>query len=463
MINNVIANSQYPSDWKIAKVIPVRKNNNVEEFRPISLVPVLSKIVEHVIKDQIMLFLNQNCLLNPFQSGFREGYSTTSLLIGLTDSIRRVVDKGDLAVLLSLDLSKAFDNVSHAVLIRKLCTFFGFSLSACRLIFSYLSDRYQYVHCGNLDSELQTVTSGVPQGSVIGPLLFMLYMNDFFTLLNGFECEAFVFADDIQLLFMGHLQLLDVFEYDVNTLLSNVSRWMRESKLRINSAKTRAMLFKPRSSHANLSIIIEGARIEFVERMKCLGVSLDNQLAFDHHISLLSSKINFTLRRLYALNLYLPLSIKKRVAHALLMSNLLYCVEIYSGCSVEDFNRCTLLFNRIIRFVYNLKLHDHVSSHVNDFLGCNFKNFVRIRLLSFFYKVILTDCPRYVRRHFIFLQTDRNPQILHPIRSHVIYERSFLVRVAKYWNALPRSLREVHLTPNTFKRKLVEYASINNI
>lgn len=463
LINNIITNSMFPSDWKIAKVIPIRKKESRLEFRPISLVPVMSKIVEHIIKDQVMMFLNQNNLLNSFQSGFRAGHSTTSLLIGLTDSIRRIVDRDNVGVLLSLDLSKAFDNISHAILIRKLCNYFGFSFSACKLIYSYLSGRRQFVHCNDSNSECLAVTSGVPQGSVIGPLLFMLYMNDFFTVLRGFECDAFVFADDIQLLFSGHLQLIDVFEYDINLLLSNISAWMNNSSLSINSAKTKAMLFKPHNSEVDLSIMINGEHIEFVEVIKCLGVLIDKNLEFSRHINGLSCKINFTLRRLYSLNLYLPLSIRKRIAHSLLMSNLLYCIEVYSGCSVDDFNRCNLLFNKIIRFVYKLRSRDHVSSNVLDFLGCDFKNFVRIRLLLFYHKVMLSNCPEYLRKDFILLNTERNPQLLFPIRNYIIHERSFHVRVARYWNYLPIHLRSFDQSLETFKCKLLEYASVNDI
>ncbi|KAI8124909.1 putative RNA-directed DNA polymerase from transposon BS [Lucilia cuprina] len=132
----------------------------------------LNFIDKHVMKTQMLEYLDSSNLINPYQTGFRRGYNTTSLLLGLTDSIRKIMDRNDLAVLVALDLSKAFDRVSHSMLIQKLCNFFKFSSTACKLLFSYLSNRYQFVQCGQCCSVCSLVTSGVPQGSVIGPLYF---------------------------------------------------------------------------------------------------------------------------------------------------------------------------------------------------------------------------------------------------------------------------------------------------
>lgn len=417
---------------------------------------MLSKVVEHVLKDQMIEYLDRESLIHPSQSGFRRGYSTTSLLVALTDSIRRLLDVRKNVVLLSVDFSKAFDRVLHSRLIFKLFNSFGFSNRACRLIRSYLFDRCQYVCIGASFSQTRRISSGVPQGSVIGPLLFMLYLNDLLGTINGVSCFPYVYADDVQFVCYSDSDFLDVLEEGVNYVLREVVSWASDNGFSVNPVKSKLMGFG--FNTADMNVMISGASIEFVSKMKCLGLVLDNLLNFSPHINCLSSRVSFLLKRLYSLNIYLPFSVKKKVATAILMPHILYCAEVFSSTGSCARRKYKVIFNRIIRYVFNLKKRDHVSEYTIAFLGSSFENFVSIRLLLFFYKSIFHGCPDYIANKFNFTHSIRNPQIILPLRHLDILKKSFQFRVSKIWNDLPRDLRKFTYSLLVFKSKLVVYA-----
>lgn len=212
-----------------------------------------------------------------------------------------------------------------------------------------------------------------------------------------------------------------------------------------------------------MSIVIDGVPVEFVDSMKCLGVMIDYKLHFDHHINWLCSKINFTLRRLYSLNLYLPMYVKHRIAHALLMSNMLYCAEVFTGSTAGEIRKYKLLLHKIVRFVYSVRIRTPISNYVVNFLGCDFNRFLHIRILLHFYKIMKSNCPEYLRCQFLFSHSVRNPQILYPRISTSLHELSFHVRVARIWNSLPRELKSFVFSVDVFRSKLLEYALSNNL
>lgn len=451
-------NSSYPTDWKISRVVPLRKDGNscqLNNFRPISMIPIFSKIVEHIMKDQVMRYINGRNLLHANQSGFRQNHSTTTLLTGLTDSIRRKLNEKKNCVLVSLDLSKAFDKVVHSWLIKKLCDMFCFSESACKLVYSYLWKRSQFVSVEGSDSLTCQVTSGVPQGSVIGPILFMIYLNDFLSIMDNNVSETFVYADDVQILFSAEKQFLDVLEVNIDYYLNQIGQWMGINGLDINSSKTKAMCFGFNSMELNLPVNSIG--LNFVSEMKCLGIFIDNQLRFSKHIDYVCARVNNTIRRLWSLDLYLPLYMRKRVANALLMSHLLYAMEVFTGTNSTLLRRINLTVNRIIRYVFKLRIREHVSDYVLNFLGFSFDNFIKLRILLMFYKVIRNNCPKYIVANFEFSRSRRNQQIITHHISSSIYERSFHVRLTRVWNLLPKQLKVFVVSCSTFKRRLEQH------
>ncbi|XP_075162654.1 uncharacterized protein LOC142235288 [Haematobia irritans] len=336
LVNTIIMTSKFPREWKTARVCPIKKKSspNCHEYRPIALMPVLSKVFEYILKKQLNDYLEFNKLLSDCQCGFRSHRSTTMLLLGLTDAIRGSFTHDKVCVLLSLDLEKAFDRVDHFILVKKLHQYFSFGFSACKLIASYLTGRKQYVQINGERSNTLSVRSGVPQGSILGPMLFILFLNDLFANLDMF-CSTFSYADDVQLLFRGDVNNLDVLQAKIDFVTNSLYSWMCLNNLSVNGSKTKALIF---SSHPDIGLTLSynGCDIEVVHHLKCLGVTIDDRLSFDLHIDNVISQTNLTLRQLYNSDLMLPFSFKKRLVHALAMPNILYGIEVFCGTNAGD-------------------------------------------------------------------------------------------------------------------------------
>lgn len=378
-------------------------------------------------------------------------------MLHLTDTIREAVNDGKQSVLVGLDLSKAFDRVDHIKLISKLRNYFRFSTTACNIISSYLSGRSQFVFLNGAESNLLPVECGVPQGSVLGPLLFVLYVNDIGSANRLRNCVPFLYADDIHLLFRGNS--LNTLEENINSTLEEISVWLENNNFSVNVSKTKALFFGSLQNDSNAILIsINGIAIDFVHQMKCLGVILDDELDFGSHINSLYSKVFFILRRLYCTNIYLPRYIKRIVAKAVLLSHINYCIEVISGTSVRNLHRIEKLLKVIVRYVFGLRRYEHVSSYVVQFLGYPFRTFVELRTITFFYKLILCNAPTLLRNRFIFCRSTRNPQISPNLITTSIYERSYFVRVYRIWNNLPLNLRAFTYSNYVFRQKYLEHA-----
>lgn len=466
LVNTILTTSRFPKSWKVARIVPIRKHGDSSEpenLRPISVLPVLSKVVEGIMKKQINSFLNDNSLLNHSQYGFRSGHSTSSLLVGLTDTIRTNLSSGNFCILLSLDLTKAFDKVSHNLLLKKLIEFYSFSRSATFLISDYFLDRGQFVFSRGESSEVLPIKSGVPQGSVLGPILFTMFLNDFFSSLNVGKCYLFGYADDIQILFCGKRQFIDVFQSIVNNGTKCIYDWMTCNHLSINALKTKAMLFSPsRNCNPKITVSIDNVVVEFVDRLKILGVIVDNKLSFESHISHLASTVNFSLMRLYSNNLSLPLHVKEKVVHSLIMPMFLYCIEVYTGTVGYNIGKLYMLFKRVMRYLYSLRGRSHVSIYVEKFLGTSFFDFIKIRLLLHLYSIFRNGFPTFLLNLFTFTKCSRSYQIIPPLNSSWL-ERSYQVRVIRSFNSLPVNLRRFDQTYHVHRNKLLTYSCSNKV
>ena len=269
----------FPSELKIAKIIPLFKSNDPSMFnnyRPISLLSVFSKILEKVMFDRVYDYLITLRILYEFQFGFQKNKSTYMALISLTDKLTEALEKGDVGVGIFIDFRKAFDTVNHKILLDKLYHY-GIRGVPLNWFQSYLIGRKQCVEFNNVTSNVQDMKCGVPQGSNLGPLLFLLYINDLAFVSP--ELFAILFADD-SIFFCTGSDLSSVINI-VNHELCKVVDWLNSNKMSLNIDKTHFMIFKPKRTKYDTSddIVINGSEMNEVESTKFLGVFIDNKLS----------------------------------------------------------------------------------------------------------------------------------------------------------------------------------------
>ena len=273
----------FPSDLKIANVVPIFKANDemiFSNYRPVSVLPVFSKLIERLMYNRLIQYINENKLLYEYQFGFQRGKSTHMALIVLLDKISEALDRGECVMGVFLDFSKAFDTVDHSILFRKMQKY-GIQGLALRWFEDYLHDRKQYVTYNSYKSNQEAIKCGVPQGSILGPLLFLIYINDLSSVSEA--CFSILFADDTNMFITGH----NVSEMcnQLNADLFRVQEWLHCNKLSLNVLKTHYMIFTPRNKiYDDVSIIINNTKISRVYVTKFLGVQIDSQLSWKMHI-----------------------------------------------------------------------------------------------------------------------------------------------------------------------------------
>nr|CAH7740814.1 unnamed protein product [Callosobruchus chinensis] len=467
IINICLEKGYFPEQWKTAVVTPLPKISNptsVNELRPISLLPLLSKILERVVYVQILDHLNTFNIVPTHQSGFQKNRSTTTALTYLSDSIISSLDKKYMSLLVLLDFSKAFDTLNHRLLVAK-CHFYGFDEVACNFIRSYLKGRRQKVSINNKLSSETIIESGVPQGSVLGPLLFILYTAD---LQNSFtHSHAQFFADDTQMKYDFRAEDLKDTEKSVNEDLDNISRYCSSHNLRLNPSKCSALLFGNKKLHEkikpNLHIRVNNQEINFTCTAKNLGIYFDSDLRFESHLNYVLKSCYLSLRLLFANKQILNKRIKKDLCQSLVISKMLYGVSIYYPClTATDSRRLQIMQNTCVRFIENLRKFDHVSYAYYHLEWLNIQNLFKYSLINFTHRIMLTSSPSYLRDKFVCRMAIHERQVRFrftltmPIHRTTLFRRSFTYNAIHLYNSLKQELKTVQYMP-AFKRKLKSF------
>ena len=291
IFNKSINDGVFPHLLKVAKVIPIHKGDSKmvpSNYRPISLLPIFGKIFEKLIFKRLTDFINKYKILYKKQYGFQRGKATEHAVMDIEHDILKSMENKEHPCCVFLDFAKAFDTVDHQILLQKLYHY-GIRGKTHQLIESYLTDREQCVQVNNSTSDLQKITHGVPQGSILGPLLFLLYIND---IANSSALLSFyLFADDTAIFFSA--KCVKELEKTINQELVNVSHWLIANKLSLNLKKSNALLFRKKndSNELNLNLVLNGVPIEEKQKAKYLGIIMDNKLTFEDHIKHIKSKL----------------------------------------------------------------------------------------------------------------------------------------------------------------------------
>ena len=336
IINQCLTTGIFPNKLKIAKVVPVFKkgdNELLNNYRPISVLPSISKIFETVIYNQLYDYLQEHHVITNSQYGFRKKHSTEYTAIELVDRIMEKLDRNKVPFNIYIDLSKAFDMIDHNILLFKL-HHYGIRNGALNLLKNYFTGRKQYCHFKNNDSSLLNIHKGVPQGSILGPLLFILYINDFIYSSDRFE--FLMYADDTTL-FSTYDKFENIDDKTIETIQTNINKelflivsWLHCNKLLINTTKTKMTIFHtPHREVIYPKIKINNTSVEIVGEFKFLGIFIDKHLKWSTHIEFIANKISKYIGVINRLKHTLPPRILLTLYNTLILPHLNYGLVLW--------------------------------------------------------------------------------------------------------------------------------------
>ena len=324
--NNSLFDATFPSELKKADVTPIFKKkdrNNVENYRPVSILPNFSKIYERCLYDQMYKYFNH--ILSKWQCGFRKGFSTQDCLLVMTEKWRKCLDKAGISGAILTDLSKAFDCILHDLLIAKLAAY-GFDYQSLRIMESFLSNRQQRTKINNAFSRYSEIRHGVPRGSILGPLLFNIYICDIF--FDKIECDIASYADvNTPYKFGFNLDnVINNLEKSTNSLLN----WFRQNHMKANADKCHLLV----SSGEVCTAKIEDLTIENSTKEKLLGVKFDSNLSFEGHVTSLCKKASQKLHALGRISHYMDLNKRRSLIKAFITSQDILVLRSGSLCQI---------------------------------------------------------------------------------------------------------------------------------
>lgn len=441
LFNMIITTSNYPSKWKHAKIIPIPKSDN--DYRPIAILPYLSKVFERLIHTQMSKYIYDNNLLTDRQSGFRPKHSCISALIDVSEELRRKVDDNMVSFLVLLDHSKAFDTVEHSILCLKLRYMCNFSTTAVNLISTYLGGRSQAVHHGTDISNTCAITRGVPQGSILGPLLYSIYSNDLPSQIN--YCGIQMYADDVQLYISCEPSNAVDCVRKLNQDLESINKWASANGLCLNAKKSKAMVIG-KAFYIPLSlplIQIDNVTLEVVDTAKNLGMIFNKELNWSNHINAVCGKTYAMLRNLWRTQYFTPLDVRMLLAKTYLLPTLLYGCELFSNCDSSSKQKLNVTFNNITRYVFALKRIDRTSQFSKRIYDISFDNLLKFRTLLFLHKLVYTKQPQYLYAKLSFSRSNRGKRINTIRYRGLISTRHFYITSIRLWNQLPHEIQTI--------------------
>ena len=485
--NNFMMKGLFPDSLKVGKVTPIFKKGNVEEignYRPVSTLPIFGKIFEKIIYSRLYNFALSQNILDDNQFGFRKSHSTSHAVNHSVKIIEESTKKKNHVLGIFIDLSKAFDTIDHGTLLIKLDRY-GIRGNANNLIRSYLSNRTQCTEVLGEKSESLIVKYGVPQGSVLGPLLFLLYIND---IANSSNLGTFVlFADDTNIFVEGE-SVEEAYEKG-NILLHSIKKYMTLNKLHINMSKCCYIHFKPNISKnqqslpdETLCLQIDGFPIKKTKATKFLGVIIDEDLSWQPHITALRRKLNYASATLNRIRDAVPNDLHKELYHTLFESHLTYCISVWGDAALYRTTSLWLAQKHCVRVLFGNKQaylekymtcararqfneqalgnaffqleHSKPLFREHDILA--FKNLYSYHTFMEVFKILKLECPTALHQRFT-LSKRKNTTLISQLPS-----QDFISRSTKLWNIIAPKIGlfdysyKISLARNCLKRALLK-------
>ena len=452
LINCSLSQGIFPSLFKNACVRPLLKKpsldrNVLRNYRPVSNLPFLSKVLERVVAQQFQTYMNDNALYSTFQSAYRPFHSCETALVKVQSDILCALDTKCVVIHVMLDLSAAFDTLEHTILINRLSDRFGVKGTPLSWFRSYLSGRSQQVAVGHSMSSRVDLNVGVPQGSVLGPILFNVYTTPLSDVLRSHGLDSHCYADDSQLYIVCKIEDLDSSVSSMNACITQVEQWMTQNRLKLNGDKTELTVFVSPSlpgSFLPLSPLI--CSNEVIAPQSCcrnLGCLFDSSIAMSAHVKGVCKASYAHLRKLYRIRPCLDLASTESLVHAFISSRLDYCNCLLYGLTQSNLGKLQRIQNAAARLCLRVPRRAHIPSRSLlqqlHWLPVEFRIVFKILLLTF--KCLNDQAPSYLSE---FLTVRDSAVSLRSFDSHLlVIGPSFFGINPRPWNDLPFSVRTV--------------------
>ena len=441
----------FPSPMKFADISPLFKDGSrfsKSNYRPVSKLSGFSKVFEMTIYDQILGHVSH--MLSPLLSGFRKGYSTQHVLVHMISSWQKSLDRGKLVGALLMDLSKAFDCVDHDLLIAKLQAY-GLSTDALKLMQNYLSGRFQRVGIEGTFSSWMEILSGVPQGSILGPLLFNIYINDLMFLFEESDVSICNYADDNTIYTAGK----DFSEVKRNLEHSYgiISAWFCDNGLQLNASKCKFICLGRKVRREPFMLNLGSSQIEEADSVKLLGIILDNMLSFDEHVSMLCKKANSKISALGRIASFFSESQHKVLMNSFIFSNFSYCPLVWGFSNRKNLH----MIDRIRERAFRIFSMESSESTIHDRFCCI--------LLQEFFKTLHGLNPTYMNDVFALQNHTYSLRSFSSLRREKVYSsrhglKSLPHIAAQLWSRLPESVK-AECSLQSFKSELSRLPSLH--
>ena len=451
LINLSFEKGVFPDCLKLARITPIFKQGDhldPSNYRPISCLPYVSKIIEKCVKERLMKFCNKYNLINISQFGFQCGKSTCDALIHLTEIIYRALNDKNNLLTVMIDFKKAFDTVNHQILLKKLeC--YGIRATQLKWFSSYLFNRRCYVEIDKIKSSVECMNIGVPQGSILGPILFLFYINDISSVSNIFSTTLFADDTTISISDPSFNNLINSSNHE----LSNLSTWTLQNRLTLNVNKTVSLYFSNKKTlNIDQQIVLGGEIVKNVDSAKFLGVYLDSNLNFVPHIKYICGKISKHLGILFKIRDKLTLEAKLSYYYAFVYPYLSYNVCVWGSTYPTHLNPLIILQKRIVRLMTNSSYLAHTRPLFSKLGILQFNDIYKFNLLSSVHKSI--------SRNILVFNNCRNSRdsfLIKPVFHRLSKtQHSFSFTGPTEWNRLPLYLRKIEKF-NHFKKSLKSY------
>lgn len=459
IINDSFIQGVFPDSLKIAHVTPIYKAGNKNDpcnYRPISILPFFSKIIEKCMANRLMKYLDKFNMLNVCQYGFRKNRNTTSAILNFVEHIYECLNNKQHALGVFIDLRKAFDTVSHSILLKKMHKY-GIRGVAHKWFNSFLCNRMQHVRIGNSISQSRTINISVPQGSTLSSLLFLIYINDMPGVSNAIKFT--LFADDTTLA-TSNVNYSDLISI-TNIELNKVYDWTLNNRLSLNTDKTYAILFTNRvgSIQTPYVVTLGGSNVPFVDGIKFLGLQLDNKLNMNEHISYIAGKLSKTIGILYKLHNIIPTQSMISLYYALFYPYFTYCISIWGGTADTHLNCLIVIQKRAVRLIACSDYLAHTTPLFYQLKILKLKDIYKLNLAVHMYKLHCNNSITLPVHHYETRQRQRAVPSFERLSQ---CQKSINFMGPKIWNEIPHNIQNSP-SMRTFKKSYFNYLLSNYV